>query len=354
MQRAFSLALRGKGWVHPNPLVGCVLVKNGKVVGEGYHARFGDRHAEQMALAQAGSRAKGATAYVNLEPCAHWGKTPPCAPALVSAGIREVYIADIDPNPKVKGRGVRLLKKAGLKVHVGLERAAARHINRAFITWMTKNRPYVVLKMAATLDGKIATRTGESRWISGVESRQLVHQLRAESDAVLVGATTAVKDNPALSSHGVGRDPLRIVLDPRLRTSPALNIYRKSPQPTWIITGAKVPGARQKRMEKAGHKILRESLKNRKSKVNKLLSLLAKNNISQLLIEGGGETSWPFLSSKLVDELYLFLAPKILGGRLAPTWVGGEGFARMGQALELKSMSVARLGSDLLIRGFLN
>lgn len=314
MQRALRLALRGKGWVHPNPLVGCVLVSRNRVVGEGYHARYGGPHAEQVALAKAGSKARGATAYVNLEPCTHWGKTPPCAPSLRAAGIREIYVADKDPNPKVNGKGISFLKRSGIQTHVGLGRDVARAINKPFITWMTQNRPYVTLKMACTLDGKIASRTGESKWISGAQSRRLVHKIRAESDAVLIGANTAIADNPELSAHGEGRNPIRIVLDPRLRTPASLKVYRPSSQPTWLIAGRPVSRERAKRMIESGHKILRENLKFGKSKVKSLLKTLSKNNISQLLIEGGGETSWSFLSEKLVDEILLFVAPLILGG----------------------------------------
>lgn len=352
MQRAISLALKGKGWVHPNPLVGCVLVKNGRVIAEGYHGRFGGPHAEQVALAKAGSAARGSTAYVNLEPCVHWGKTPPCAPALVSAGVREVHVAIKDPNPKVSGRGISFLRRSGIRVLVGTEKEAAAHLNRSFLTWMATGRPYVILKMAMTLDGKIATRSGDSKWVSSASSRQLVHRLRADSDAVLVGATTAQNDNPELTSHGKGRNPVRIVLDPQLRTSPRLKLYRPASTPTWLIS-TKRHHAREAALQKSGHELVKVDQKKGSINLKIFLNYLGKHSVSQLLVEGGGETAWRFISNKLVDEIYWFIAPKIAGGREAVTPVEGSGFAKMMQALALKSYSVARLGPDIVIKGSL-
>ncbi len=351
MQRALSLAQKGKGKVHPNPLVGCVLVKNGKIIGEGHHARYGGPHAEIVALQKAGSHAKGSTLYINLEPCAHWGKTPPCAPALIEAGIREAFISLKDPNPSVNGKGIALLKKAGIRVHLGLEKAAAEVQNRAFLTWKRENRPYTILKMAVSLDGKTAAKSGDSRWISSPVSRKLVHTLRAESDAVLIGANTAILDNPLLTSHGRGRNPIRVVLDPHLRTSPRLKIYSSSRPPTWVIASNRAKILAEKKLELKGVKILRESLKYGSINPIKIVKLLSKNNVSQLLIEGGGNTSWSFISKNVVDEILLFVAPIIIGGSQAKTAVDGAGIDSISKAFKLKSMTVGRLGPDIIIRG---
>lgn len=353
MQRALTLAAKGQGHVHPNPVVGCVVVKNQKIIGEGFHARYGGPHAEIEALRKAGSHAVGATVYLTLEPCTHWGKTPPCAPALVKSGIKELFIALQDPNPSVNGSGLKYLKKAGIKVHLGLMREEAEAQNRRFVTWMRKKRPYTILKMAESLDGKIASRTGNSRWISSPESRKMVHDLRAQSDAVLVGVNTALKDNPLLTSHGSGRDPIRVILDPKLRVHPNLKLF-KTPSPVWIITSSKSSSAKAARLEKKGARILRTSLKFDLFDTRNILKLLSKNNVSQLLIEGGGETAWSFISQKQIDELLLFIAPTLVGGRDAKTAIEGIGAASIQQGFKLKSMKVGRIGPDLLVQGSLN
>lgn len=298
-----ELAARGRGWVSPNPLVGAVVARNGKIIGEGFHSKFGGPHAEVIALRQAGAKARGATLYVTLEPCTHWGKTPPCAPLVVESRVRRVVIAMKDPNPIVSGRGVQALRKAGIRTEVGVEEAAARHLNRSYIVWRTKHRPHVVLKMAMTLDGKIATASGESKWISNEAARRLSHRLRAESDAVLVGARTAALDKPALTSHGMGRDPRRLLLKKGVDLKP----YLRS---------------------------------------------LAKDGVSQLLVEGGGETAWKFVAGKFVDEIYFFIAPKILGGRNAVSPVEGAGFRRIKDALPLHRVSVSRVQDDILVHAF--
>jgi diaminohydroxyphosphoribosylaminopyrimidine deaminase/5-amino-6-(5-phosphoribosylamino)uracil reductase len=256
-----------------------------------------------------------------------------------------------DPNPQVSGRGVAALKRAGIKVEVGLERAAAENLNRSYLTWRRKGRPYVILKMAETLDGKIATSSGQSRWISSPASRRLVHQLRAESDAVAVGARTATLDNPKLTSHGAGRDPLRVVIDPRLSTPPSLSLYRRPAGKTLVICGPTASAAKRRRLERQGVKILRTNLKFNDQLIKESLRSLAQINISQLLLEGGGETAWSFIRAGAVDEIYFFVAPILLGGRSAPTPVEGKGFQKIQQAVRLKSNSVSRIGSDILIHG---
>jgi diaminohydroxyphosphoribosylaminopyrimidine deaminase/5-amino-6-(5-phosphoribosylamino)uracil reductase len=313
MKHALALALRGRGHVSPNPMVGCVIVKKGKVVGQGYHARFGGPHAEVVALQKAGRLARGATMYLTLEPCTHWGKTPPCLPNVVRSGVKTVYIAMKDPNPRVAGQGIKGLKKAGIRTFVGLEGEAAEALNRPFMIGITKKRPYTILKLAMTLDGKTATRTGDSKWISSPESRKKVHTLRSQVDAVLVGAQTAVKDNPKLTSHGQGKNPLRIVLDPKLRTPVRLKIYTDGEAPTMIITSNRVSKSRFRAYEKQGVQILTNSLKNGSFELKELMKNLFKINVGQLLIEGGEKTAKTFFDQNLIDETLFFIAPKLIG-----------------------------------------
>ncbi len=333
MQHAVRLAARGRGRVSPNPMVGCVIVKSGKVVGEGHHAFYGGPHAEVNALKKAGRKARGATVYLTLEPCSHWGKTPPCLPLLIENGVKQAYIAMRDPNPMVAGRGIKGLKKAGVRVFTGLEEAAARELNRPFITWMTQKRPYTILKLAMTLDGKTASRTGDSKWISSPASRKKVHALRSQVDAILVGANTAIKDNPALTSHGHGKNPLRVVLDPHLRTPATLKMYNDGQAPTLIVVADRTPIKRFLPYQKRGIQILRNSLKNGVFELKRLMNSLAKNNVSQLLIEGGQMTAKTFIDKNMVDEALFFIAPKLLGNR-----------AKMHQAETLP-------GPDVVIQG---
>jgi diaminohydroxyphosphoribosylaminopyrimidine deaminase / 5-amino-6-(5-phosphoribosylamino)uracil reductase len=349
MQRALTLAAKGKGFVSPNPCVGCVIVKNGAVVAEGFHAFFGGPHAEIAALREAGPRARGADMYLTLEPCVHWGKTGPCAPEVIRAGIKRVHIAMLDPFPKVSGRGAAALRRAGIRVTIGLEKDAAAHLNRSFVTWVRKRRPHVVYKAAMTLDGKTSTSAGQSRWISGPPARQLVHRLRAESDAVLVGAQTAAADNPALTSHGAGREPLRIVVDPRLRLSPDLQVFDVEAAPTAVVTGKSAAPARVRRLQKKGVRIVQVRESGGRLDLKAALKEIAKMNVGQLLLEGGGETAWHFVRDGLVDEALVFVAPVLIGGRGAPSPVGGPGFASLAAGRRLRFLSTSRVGGDLMI-----
>jgi len=350
MQRALTLAAKGKGWVSPNPFVGCVIVKKGKSVGEAYHAHYGGPHAEAIALKKAGRRAQGATLYVNLEPCSHWGKTPPCAPQIVKSGIKKVYAAIPDPNPRVSGRGLRLLKKKGIYVHVGLLKESAAFLNRSFLTSMKRPRPYVILKSAMTLDGKIATRTGNSKWITGPLARKRGYQLRAEADAVLIGATTAQKDNPSLTSHGLGKNPLRVILDPTLRTSPSLKVYNVKEARTLLITSKHAPKAKIIRFLKVGVEIAQVQEISGQLNIKFILYYLRKINVYQLLVEGGGTTAWPFLKHGFVDEMYTFLAPKLVGGKDAITTIEGQGMGKISQSFEFRKVFIEKIGNDVLIK----
>ncbi len=350
MLRAIELGYRGKGQTKPNPCVGCVIVKEAKIVGEGFHQEFGGPHAELNALRQAGLRAKGATVYLTLEPCAHWGKTPPCAPELVRAGIKRVFIGVLDPNPLVKGRGIQILKKAGIQVTMGLEQAACEALMRAYLFWRKENRPFVILKSAMTMDGKISSRTGDSKWITSELSRSLVHELRSDSDAVLVGCNTIIKDNPQLTTHGKGKNPIRIVLDPHLRCPHQARVFNDRLAPTWVVT-QKGNHAKESLLRKKGVEVIRCLPRNEGFPLINILRTFAKKSVSQLFVEGGGETAWGFLKAGLVDEFILFIAPKILGGRDAKTPVEGLGFDKIRNALNMSIISASSCGSDILIRG---
>jgi len=349
MQRALTLAAKGKGRVSPNPCVGCVIVKKGEIIAEGFHSLFGGPHAEVHALRQAGARARGADMYVTLEPCTHWGKTGPCAPEVIRAGLKHVHIAMLDPFPKVAGRGAAALRRAGIQVTVGIEKAAATHLNRAFITWVTRRRPHVIYKAAMSLDGKTATQTLHSQWITGEPARRLVHRLRSDSDAVLVGGRTATADNPLLTSHGMGRNPLRVVIDRDLKLNPSLQIFNTRVAPTAVIAGMGASERRATALARRGVRVVRVTEKRRVLDLKSALKELAKLGVSQLLLEGGGETSWNFVKNDLVDETIFFIAPLLVGGKAAPTPVGGEGYARLPSARRLAILSTSRVGNDLMV-----
>lgn len=356
MERALQLAEKGRGSTSPNPMVGAVIVKNGEMVGEGYHRAPGEPHAEIHALDQAGRQAKGATMYVSLEPCAHYGRTPPCTEAIIEAGIKKVVIAIRDPNPDVEGEGVERLREAGMEVEVGLLEDRARRLNEIFLKYVKTGRPFVVLKNAVSLDGKLATKTGESRWLSGEESRQIVHQLRDQLDAILVGLGTVIADNPRLTARTPdgGSDPIRIILDSNLSVpleSKVLNL--KSSAPT-IIAAAAGKGMEEKRekLEERGVELIRTEGK--RVELNQLLQVLGDREITSLLVEGGSRVNTSFWEEKLVDKLYYFIAPKILGGGNAPPAVAGKGVDNVGQAINIVEKEVSRVGEDILIIGYPN
>ena len=351
MSRALWLAAEGGNRAHPNPRVGCVIVRAGKVVGEGRHVRFGGSHAEVQALRQAGSRARGSTLYVTLEPCPHWGKTPPCAETVARAGLRRVVVSTSDPSPGLKGRGLAFLRRAGVRVESGLMTRRAEDINRGFFQRQRLGRPQVVLKMAQTLDGKIASRTGASRWITGPRARALVHSLRAESDAVLVGGETVRRDNPLLTAHGHGPDPVRVILSGSLDLDVTSNIFGNE-APTWIFTKRGGSRSRTRALEKAGAQVIPVSGKGNELNPGTVLAALGRRGITRLLVEGGGRVAGSFLRAGLVDEAYLFVAPHFLGGDDAPSTVRGTGWASPGQGPRLMNADVKKMGGDWLIHGF--
>jgi len=352
MRRALELAERGRGLTSPNPLVGAVVVRDGRVVGEGFHQRAGGPHAEIEALAAAGDAARGATLYVTLEPCAHQGRTPPCAPAVLRGGLARVVAAMKDPNPVVVGGGAELLRAAGVLVEVGLLAEEAERQNRAWVTAVRERRPHVTLKAAATLDGKLADVHGVSRWITGEPARRRAHKLRAESDAIVVGVTTALRDDPALTvrlSEPWPREPYRVVLDSWARLdATARLIHAATPARALIAVGEQAPPARVAVLEAAGATVVRCRTRGGRVDPVSLLARLFDLEVRALLVEGGAETHAAFVEAGLVDRVALFVAPLLLGGREATGVVGGAG-RDLKTALRLGPIGVTALGDDLLL-----
>jgi diaminohydroxyphosphoribosylaminopyrimidine deaminase/5-amino-6-(5-phosphoribosylamino)uracil reductase len=351
MRLALREAEKGVGRTSPNPPVGAVLVKNGRVIARGHHPRAGGPHAEVVVLRAAGARARGADLYSTLEPCDHFGKTPPCSVAILEAGVRRVFFGSRDPNPLVNGRGVARLEQGGVTVVAGVLGAECDRLNAHWFTYMTEHRPYVTLKAAVTLDGKIATRTGDSRWVTGPEAREWVHRLRDRVDAVLVGTGTARADDPALTTRlpgGRGRDPLRIVLDTDLSLPPGLKLFRqRSTAPTLVAHASD----RRRRLG-PGVELLRCKRGKDGVDLRDLLASLATRGVTHLLVEGGARVHARFLEAGLVDRVAVFIAPKIAGADGVP-FVAGPGPARMADALRLAEVQVERIGEDVLVTGVL-
>lgn len=357
MALALRLAAKGAGYTSPNPMVGAVIVKDGRIVGRGWHRRYGGPHAEVEAIRQAGAEARGATLYVTLEPCNHHGKTPPCTEAVLAAGLRRVVIANPDPNPRVTGGGAAYLRAQGLEVAIGLLADQGARLNEAFFTAITTGRPFVIAKAAASLDGKIATHRGEAQWITGPVARRWVHRLRHQVDAILVGVGTVLADDPQLTTRlpgGRGRDPIRIILDSQLRLPVTAKVVQlQSSAPTWVVGTPAAPESRRQALEAAGARVI--MLPDRQGRVDleALLAYLGDQRVQSLLVEGGAEVLGAFFDQRLIHKLHLFLAPKLIGGRGAPGILGGEGVALMAEALELQELTCRRLGADYRFTGYL-
>lgn len=349
MRLALREAERGLGRTSPNPPVGAVLVKGGRVIARGHHSRAGGPHAEVVAIRAAGARARGADLYTTLEPCDHYGKTPPCSIAVLEAGVRRVFVGSSDPNPLVNGKGVARLRRAGIEVVEGVLRADCDALYAHWFTYVREGRPYVTLKVAVTLDGRIATRTGDSRWITGEEARRWVHRLRDRVDAVLVGAGTALADDPQLTTRlpgGRGRDPLRVVLDTELSLPPRLGLLRpRSPAPT-IVAHA----SGRARRDVPGVELLRCRRGKGGVDLRDLLAKLAARGVTHLLVEGGARVHARFLEEGLVDRMAVFVAPRLAGADGVPL-AAMPGPARMADALRLVDVRVERFGDDVLLLG---
>jgi diaminohydroxyphosphoribosylaminopyrimidine deaminase/5-amino-6-(5-phosphoribosylamino)uracil reductase len=352
MRRALELAEGGRGLASPNPMVGAVVVRNGEIVGEGFHERAGGPHAEVVALGAAGQRARGATLYVTMEPCNHAGRTPPCVPAIFAAGITRVVAAAADPNPFVAGGGVAALRAAGVAIVTGLLEAEAAAQNRVFFTAMRERRPHVTLKAGMTADGKIADIHGAARWITGEAARAEAHRQRREADAIIVGVTTVLRDDPALTvrlPQPWPREPYRVVLDTHARTPVAARVIAgTTPARALIAAGETAPAARVAALRSAGATVLSCPVRDGRVDQGALLAALFEREVRAVLLEGGGEVHAAFLDAGLVDRVTLFVAPLLLGGRGAPTVVGGAG-RELKSAIRLGPMDVRRVGDDLLI-----
>jgi len=352
MRRALRLAARGRGWVSPNPMVGAVIVKGGRVVAEGYHRRVGGPHAEGLALGVARGVARGATLYVNLEPCCHHGHTPPCTEALIAAGLARVVAACVDPDPRAQGRGVRQLREAGIEVEVGLLEAEARRLNEAYFKRLGTGFPFVSLKAAMSLDGKIATAAGESRWITGEKARAWGHRLRASHDVVLTGVATVLADDPELTVRLVrGRTPLRVVVDSKARTPARARLLTADDRPPVVAVTEQAPGARRRRLEQAGASMWVMPSREGRVDLEALMKRLVAAGSQSVLLEGGGRLAASALAAGLVDRVYFLIAPMLIGGAGAPTPVDGTGVGRLAEAWRLSSVRVRRVGEEVLITG---
>ena len=354
MKLALQLAGNAVGRTSPNPLVGAVIVKDNRVVGCGWHRKAGTPHAEVHALNQAGELARGAEAYVTLEPCSHYGKTPPCAKALIDAGVKTVYASLLDPNPKVGGKGFSMLKEAGIEVEYGFLETEVRKQNEVFLKWITAKMPFIALKVAMTLDGKISTAKGESKWITNETSRAYGYKLRDIYDGIMVGINTVQEDNPMLTARVEGRkNPIRIVVDSNLKISLCSNlVVDKSAQTIIAITDNNLAVKREKiaQLEKLGVKVLIvESDKDNQVDIEKLLKILGEQKICSILVEGGGTLHGSFVEKKLVDKVYFFIAPKIVGGLDAKNPIMGKGILELDEALQLEDMQCENLAGDILI-----
>ena len=353
MARAISLARNGLGRTSPNPLVGAVIVRDGRIVAEGWHRKAGTPHAEIHALNMAGELARGATVYVSLEPCAHYGRTGPCAKALVEAGVSRVVVAMTDPNPKVAGKGIAILQEAGIEVTTGVLEQEARQLNEVFLKWMTTGLPFVALKTAMTLDGKIATAAGQSQWITNEASRYETHRLRDIYDGILVGINTALADNPSLTTRlkeYPGRNPVRIVVDSRARLPLTAKLVTDGAARTIVAVTEQAPAERVEALRSAGVEIIVAGSSNHVD-MQSLMEQLGAMKISSVLVEGGGSVNFSLLQAGLVDRVYAFIAPKLVGGRDALTPVEGEGFQELDRAVELENIQLRQLGSDVLLTG---
>ena len=354
MRRAMELAERGVGFTNPNPMVGAVIVKGGKVIGEGWHERCGEWHAERNAFKNCTVPAEGATMYVTLEPCCHYGKTPPCTEAIIEHGIARVVVGMEDPNPLVAGKGIALLREAGIEVVCGVEEEALREQNRVFLKYISTKLPWVAMKTAMTLDGKIATRTGDSKWITGAEARAYVHELRHRFMAILVGIGTVVADDPLLNCRIEGRgvrQPIRVVVDSNARLSLDSQLVKTAGEYRTIVAHTRfAPEERVKALRETGVEMLLCKEKEGLVDVRNLLELLGLSGIDSILLEGGGSLNYTFLSEGLADELYAFIAPKIVGGMNAKTPVEGAGMEKMADAINLELENVLNIGHDVLLK----
>ncbi|WP_036482179.1 bifunctional diaminohydroxyphosphoribosylaminopyrimidine deaminase/5-amino-6-(5-phosphoribosylamino)uracil reductase RibD [Myxosarcina sp. GI1] len=350
MQKCLELASRAKGRTSPNPMVGAVVIRDGKIVGEGFHPAPGQPHAEVFALQAAGELARGATIYVNLEPCNHYGKTPPCSEALIDAGIAKVVAGMVDPDSRVSGGGIAKLRDAGIEVVVGVEETACRQLNEAFIHRTLYHQPFGILKYAMTLDGKIAATSGHSAWVSGKASRHLVHQLRDVCDAVIIGGNTVRKDNPQLTTHGISdRNPLRVVMSRSLDLPNQCNLWQTNIAPTLVFTEPNSNPTLKTQLSDRGVEVIELD----KLTPRTVMQHLYDREVSQVLWECGGTLAAKAIADGAVQKVMAFIAPKIIGGVTAPSPIGDLGLTKMTETLKLERVTVENVDADILVEGYL-
>ena len=353
MAEALRIAKNAQGRTSPNPMVGAVIVKDGRIIAEGWHRKAGTPHAEIHALNMAGELAKNSTMYVTLEPCSHFGRTPPCANKIVDAGIKKVVIAMKDPNPLVAGKGIEILKAAGIDVEIGILENESRRLNEVFLKYITKKIPFVTAKFACSLDGKISTVTGESQWISCEESRNFVHRLRDISDGIMVGVGTVLSDNPSLTARiENGKNPVRIIVDSFARTPLNSKILNDGAAKTIIAVTENAPAEKVVKLKKSGAEIIFAG--NLQVELDLLMQELINREITSILLEGGGTLNFSMFRAGYVDKVFAFVAPKIIGGKTALTPVAGGGFEKISDAVKLENLTAEKIGTDILISGYVN
>lgn len=349
MDLAIKLAEKGKGLTSPNPMVGCIIVKRGRIVGKGWHKKAGTEHAEILAIQDAGKKAINSTMYVNLEPCSHWGRTPPCTERIVEAGVREVIIGMEDPNPLVDG--FKELKFRGLKTKIGILEKEAKKLNEAYLKYMRTKKPFVIIKVAMSADGRIATKTGDSKYITSKEARAYVHQLRTEVDAVMVGLNTVLRDNPELTPRLVkGKDSMKIVVDSTLKIPKNSNLM-KNPAKLIVATTSKASKNAVKKLQQKGVTIIMTKSKNGMVDLQDLVKQLGRHEITSVMIEGGSELNSTAIKAGVVDKIFIFTAPKIIGNGLGA--IGNLGINKIDNAINLKNSVAKKIGNDILIEGYL-
>ena len=356
MSKALDLAEKGRGLVSPNPMVGAIIVKDNKIIGEGYHERCGCAHAEVNAFNNAIEDVEGATMYVTLEPCSHYGKTPPCADKIIEMKIARVIVGTLDPNPLVAGRGIDKLKKAGIEVEVGVLEEECKIKNEIFMKYIIDKTPFIIMKAAMSLDGKIATRTGESRWITGDKSRGEVHKLRNEVAGIMVGVNTIIMDDPELTCRiEGGKNPIRIIVDSSLRIPKESRVVKTSNQVRTIVATTEKAEEKDKvELKKHGVEILETKSKDGKVDLEELVIKLGSLGVDSILLEGGGELNYSALKLGIVDKVQMYIAPKIIGGSLAKGPVSGGGIELLSDAFMLRTLSTKVVGEDILIEGYVD
>ncbi|SHH99156.1 diaminohydroxyphosphoribosylaminopyrimidine deaminase [Clostridium collagenovorans DSM 3089] len=355
MKLALELAERGKGRVNPNPLVGAIIVKDNKIIGEGYHKCYGKAHAEVNAFENAIENVEGATMYVTLEPCSHYGKTPPCVERIIKEKISKVVIGSLDPNPLVAGRGVKRLREHGIDVEIGVLEEECKKVNEVFMKYIVSKMPFVVMKWAMSLDGKIATVSGDSKWISGEKSRENVHNLRNELSAIMVGVETVIKDNPMLTCRiENGRNPIRIIVDSKLRIPMDSNIVNSSSNiRTIVATTEEACKAKEEALKSKDIVIIHTQSHEERVDLEELMKILGELGIDSILLEGGGTLNFSALKQGIVDKIQVYIAPKIIGGEKARTPVSGNGFELIRECVKVENLIYKKIDEDVYLEGYI-